>query len=405
MVSPPSLRHGDRLAGRTLGTLRAEYRFWLFEDFLPFMDRHVVDHALGGFMCQTDRDGRNLSGRKRTSYEGRGIWVYSFLHGEIRADPAYLDVARRSVEFILAHEPTGPELLPRGFSREGIPLARAPDDSIYGDIFVATGLQEYSKASGQASYWDMARSIVFKCVDVYDHRDGYQDLPAADGTPAVIRPRILGHWFVLLDCTTRMLAQREDPAIRTVNDRCVGAIVGHVDADSGLLSEYRHHDLSRIRSRYGQRITGHAIEVSWMLLREARRRGDAEIFRRGAALLQRHLEAMWDDVYGGLFLALDVDARWRDVRKFLWVQEEALIGALLVFEQTGARWAEEWFGRIYEYVLERFPLARHGYSLWSAHGDRRVTFEPHASRVEHFHHPRHLMLNLQALDRMVGPAG
>jgi hypothetical protein len=34
-----------------------------------------------------------------------------------------------------------------------------------------------------------------------------------------------------------------------------------------------------------------------------------------------------------------------------------------------------------------------------------MTFQPHASRVEHFHHPRHLMLNMLALDRMIKRGG
>lgn len=401
MTSTRFIRTGARLAGRTLAERRDEYHYWLFEDFLPFMDRHVVDHELGGFMCETDRDGRHLSERKRTLYEGRGIWVYSFLHREIRADPAYLDVARKSVEFLLAHPAAGADLLPRGFSREGARLDPAPDDSIYGDVFVATGLQEYARASGQACYLDLARTLILKCVDVYDHREGYQNLPAEDGAPPVDRPRILGHWFVLLDCTTRMLAQRDDPAIRTVNERCVEAILEHhLDRDTGLLIEYLHHDFSRILSR-SDRVTGHAIEAGWMLLQEARRRDDQEIFRRAALLLRRHLEVTWDDVYGGLFRDLEMATHRFDLRKFLWVQGEALIGTLLVWEETGAKWAAEWFGRIHRYVLARFPLTRHGFPLWNHMGDRRVTFEPHTHRVEHFHHPRHLMLNLRALDRII----
>src|SRR5215471_8360231 len=60
--------------------LRTQYRHDLFDDFLPFMDRHVIDHDYGGFMCNTDRDGTNLSQGKTAWYEGRGIWVYSFLY-------------------------------------------------------------------------------------------------------------------------------------------------------------------------------------------------------------------------------------------------------------------------------------------------------------------------------------
>jgi hypothetical protein len=34
--------------------------------------------------------------------------------------------------------------------------------------------------------------------------------------------------------------------------------------------------------------------------------------------------------------------------------------------------------------------------------DRKVTFEAHYDRIENYHHLRHLMLNLLALERMVG---
>ena len=101
-ISPASLvTDNGILAGKTLEQLRDEYRYWLFEDYLPFLDKHVIDHEYGGFMCNTDRDGTNLDKNKRTWYEGRGIWVYSFLYNEVDPDPNHLEVARKSVEFIL----------------------------------------------------------------------------------------------------------------------------------------------------------------------------------------------------------------------------------------------------------------------------------------------------------------
>jgi mannose/cellobiose epimerase-like protein (N-acyl-D-glucosamine 2-epimerase family) len=131
----------QKLAHRKLEDLRKEYQYWLYDDFLPFLDRFVVDHKVGGFMCETDRDGRNISGRKRTWFEGRGIWIYSFLFNELDPKPEYLEIARKSVEFILRHDPAGPDLMPHGYRRNGSPLNAAPDIAGYGDLFVATGLQ------------------------------------------------------------------------------------------------------------------------------------------------------------------------------------------------------------------------------------------------------------------------
>jgi hypothetical protein len=91
--------------------------------------------------------------------------------------------------------------------------------------------------------------------------------------------------------------------------------------------------------------------------------------------------------------------------KVLRVQEEALIGLLFLVEHTGAGWAMDLFGKIYTYVRERFSMKQYGYSLWITAADRRVSFEPHSNRVDIFYHPRHLMLNLLSLDRMLGRGG
>jgi N-acylglucosamine 2-epimerase len=60
---------------------------------------------------------------------------------------------------------------------------------------------------------------------------------------------------------------------------------------------------------------------------------------------------------------------------------------------------------MYNYVHDNWPLARHGFSLWDNGTDRKVTFVRHTSRIENFHHPRHLMLNLLAAERLFDRGG
>ena len=78
------------LAGKSLEEIREQYRYDLFDDFLAFLDKHVIDHEYGGFMCNTDRDGTNITQNKRGWYEGRGVWVYSFLYNNLDPDPKYI---------------------------------------------------------------------------------------------------------------------------------------------------------------------------------------------------------------------------------------------------------------------------------------------------------------------------
>ncbi|MBK9169866.1 MAG: AGE family epimerase/isomerase [Bryobacterales bacterium] len=390
--------------------LRDQYRADLFDDFLPFMDRFAIDHERGGFMCAVDRDGTQVSSDKDSWYEGRGIWVYSFLYRNFGRKPEYLEVARKSVEFVLPLRPSGGGTWPRRFSREGRPLSGS-DSQIYGNLFIAEGLAEYAHASGQRRYQDLALEILFEAVSLYDRPDYAPEIgqtylgPDAQPFPGA---RILGVWMVLLRAATQILEKGPDPRVEQLADRCVDAILRkHLNPNFGLINELINHDLSRPANEYAQLVyTGHAIETLWMVLFEAIRRRDRKLFDETAAHFRRHVEVAWDDVYGGFFRNLQhVDNNVWSVDKVLWLQEEVLIGMLAVMEHTGAAWAREWFERANRHVREKYPLRQYGFPLWMVSGDRKVTFVRPASRVEHYHHPRHLMLNLLALDRMIARGG
>jgi mannose/cellobiose epimerase-like protein (N-acyl-D-glucosamine 2-epimerase family) len=89
----------------SLKELREKYRRDLFDDFLPFMDKFVIDHEYGGFMCLTDYAGERESDKKLSWFEGRGSWVYAFLYNNLAREQKYLDVARKSLELVLKSKP------------------------------------------------------------------------------------------------------------------------------------------------------------------------------------------------------------------------------------------------------------------------------------------------------------
>jgi hypothetical protein len=74
---------------------------------------------------------------------------------------------------------------------------------------------------------------------------------------------------------------------------------------------------------------------------------------------------------------------------------------MFLIEQTGDPWAYHWFEKMFRYVLDTYPLKKYGYSLWNIEGDRKVTFVKEGTRIENYHHPRHLMLNILTLERMI----
>lgn len=386
---------GASIAGRTLEELREEHRYWLFDDFLPFMDKYVIDHELGGFMCSVDHDGTQVAPVKRGWFEGRGIWVYSFLYNKVAREQKYLDVAAKSVNFIMKHRPSGDDLWPDSYEKDGTTNGKT-DVRLYGDLFTALGLQEYSKATGDAQYWDMSKEIILKVMRLYDR-------PDYDTTGH----RVQGVWMCLINTITNVLEHRNDPELEKILDRSIDAILNyHYHPDFKLDNENLNHDFSRIPETERSAYLGHAIETFWMIMHEAVRRKDKALFETAKERFRHHVEVGYDDVYGGVFYNLvNVDEQKFILDKLLWLQGEVLVGSLCVYEHTGEPWAKELYETMWAYVLENFPLKKYGYPLWSEWGDRRVTFKPHVSRVEHFHHPRHLMLNMLALDRMIARKG
>ncbi|MEX2573165.1 MAG: hypothetical protein WD317_02670 [Balneolaceae bacterium] len=386
------------IAGKSLEEIRDIYRRDLFEDFLPAMENHVIDHEYGGFICNLDiRTGERLSTGKRAWFEGRGMWVYSFLYNHIEQDPSFLEVARKSKDFILEHEPADNSFWRASYTREGEPSSEGPGD-IYCNLFIAEGLSEYAKASGESEYFDRAKSILLDCLSRYDQPD-YQH---REQTPGI---RLLGHWMVFLIASSQMLRQQEDPEIRQVADRSVEAIMNrHLNPEYNLLNEYMTHDMNRPADNYEQySYTGHAIETLWMVMFEAARRQDRDLFREAADAFKRHVTVAQDAVYGGYFRSLDhVDNHTWKVDKVLWLQEEVQIGTMLMIEHMNDPWAKKIFAENDAYIREKFVLP--GYKFWPVSGDRIVE-DHNTTRAGNYHHPRHLMLNLLAIERLIDREG
>ena len=390
----------DIFASFPVDSLRREYRKYLFDDFLPFMDQYVIDPEFGGFMVFCDRDGSRLDIRKGTWYEGRGIWIYSFLYREMAREFRYLETAKRSVDFILRSLPGGDAFWPDLLTREGRPVG-GPSRTLYGDLYVAAGLAEFGLAAGDRSYGNLARKILLKCLDIYDRPD-YDSIEHPQDP--VRGPRRQNVPMLVLPVTTSLLKAGRDPEVEAIAARAVKAVIErHFNPDYGLNNDILNHDYSRpAPGGHGQYVSFLiSIQTLWMILDEAVRIGNRELFQTAAERIRRHLEVAWDDVYGGLFPVLRrVDDDLWDTSKPLSVQVEALIALIKIIEHAGASWAADWFQKLFSFVTRNYVQKTNGLPLWQGAGDRKVTFIKNASSVDVFHQPRHLLIILIVLERM-----
>ncbi len=392
----------NRIAGMSLEALRDQYRHDLFEDYLPFWDAHGIDDELGGFMCALDHDGTQVNTEKSIRFQGRGLWTYSFLYNHFGGD-RYLRVAQKTRDFIVRHGRDENGDWVSTLDREGNVTAPAGSDRYVG-LFVAEGLQEYARATGDQESMDLAIETFVRAIEITD--DPNLEQPQSYVPISYPGMRFQGTSMATIVGSTQILKQVADPRVEALAAKAVDAVIDKFwNPEYRLNNETLNHDYERPDDENEDFIyLGHGIETLWMLLVEAMRLKDRSLFDLTAERLERHLEVAWDDVYGGLFRAMHVHGAYT-FDKVLWAQEEGLIGTLILMEHTDLQWPEWWFNRIFHYVQEKFSLKQYGYPLFILGGDRKVTFRPQVARKGNYHRPRHLMLNLLALERMIKRGG
>jgi len=393
------------IGGMSLKELRDKYRKELFDNFIPNMDKYAIDHEYGGVMCSLDvRTGVLANTNKTAWFVGRGLWVYSFLYNNLEQNPRYLDIARKSKDLLLKMQPKDNSFWPRSFTWDGTPTAGAGD--IYGSLFVAEGLGEYAKASGEKQYREIAKKIIFDCVTRYDQPDySFSISGYLRNAPAIQGPRVLGHWMILLSLSTQMLVHEPDANLEKLAARSVDAILKyHVNKDYGLTNEVINHDFSLPDNEFAQfSIVGHGLETLAFVMFEAARRKDSILFRTAEPIFKRIVDVATDALYGGYFHTLQhVDNYTYSPGKSLWCMQEVLNGTLFLIEHTGDEWGMRHFARTDAYIFEKFfnPANK----FWHSGGDRKMA-NPNLNLLEHYHHARQLMRGLLSLERMIKRGG
>ena len=395
------------LAGVSLTELRDRFRSYLFERYLPFLDEFVIDRDHGGFLCTTRQDGTVVNAAKRAVYEGRGIWIFSFLYGNLESDNRYLDIAKRSADILMANRPSDDEFWPSSFSQEGFP-ASPPGRDISTDMYIAEGFAELAAVTGDDMYRTVADETVLKCLRRYADPEygiswgrGYfgGDTPDTPGTRAVDGE------LLLMRYGTSQLRRTDMPLYRTLAQEYADHLIDDFyTKDADLSIELLDHEYKPWKPPCSRICNiGNSLQALWHVMDEAVRRRDSVLFDTAAVRFKRCIDVARDDVYGGLFNVLtDYDANTWRLGKVLYTHTETLVGLLMISEHRGYQWAREYFGELLAYVEATFDLAPQGYRLWNFAGDRFGTFNFQSStRIENFHFPRFLMLMITGLDRMI----
>jgi mannose/cellobiose epimerase-like protein (N-acyl-D-glucosamine 2-epimerase family) len=371
---------------------REQCRRELFDVVLPFWERHGVDRRYGGFLCRLDHDGALVDDTKFHWFQGRGLWVYSFLYNHFGGDPRHLEIARATRDFLLQHGPQPDGMWAESWKADGTVIQPFRGD-YYGMYFAAEGLFEYARAAQDQESFDIALELFLRLRHFAS--------PAA--------PQ--GYWMMNILIATQFLRHWSDDRVVALAGEALEAILDrHHNQETGLNME--------MLDQPEYCVFGHSIECFWMAMEEADRRGDAALWQRCAERIRHHLECGWDHLYGGLAAGIRVDRpcyEWPTDRpvgtglelrargeinynKYFWAVNEVLIATLNVRLRTGAEWSVRYLEKA-RAAAERFSLRDRGLPLYLLFTDRHFSFQPLQHRQDNYHLPRQLMLNLLALDR------
>ena len=273
----------------------------------------------------------------------------------------------------------------------------------FAEVFGVMAFAEYGRASGDRRCIQRARELM-ELVE--------QLISAPGALPPKFFPetwQARSHSLSMIRINTYQVLRKADPenSYEAAIDSAIDEVFRYfVKPAKKALLETVGTDGQILNCPAGRCINpGHAIETSWFILEEAKRRRDEDLMRRALQILDWSLERGWDDRYGGLFSFVDLEGRQPEQvewdMKYWWPHTEAIYATLLAHTMTAEQRYSDWFEKILAWSLRFFPDREFGEWFGYLHRDGSVALDLKGNNWKGpFHLPRqqlycHLLLEEQ----------
>ncbi len=349
--------------------LRDSYRSMLFDDVVPWWEKHSLDRECGGYFSCLERDGRPWSTDKYIWMTGREAWMFSHLFNHYNKNPSWLAAAQSGADFLQRHafKPDGKMFF--RLTREGRPMSKVL--SIYTEMFTAIAFAELSRASGDERLWTRAMAM----YDFLVPRFGLPSDTPLLGYPLDAKFRLHAHDMCRI--TVAWVFNQIRPDKQFEDDLTLSAksiIQNHWKPELNALLENVAMDGSAMLDIPEGRMfhPGHAIESAWMLMEIARKQDNRAMTNTAVEIVLAALAQGWDREFGGLRYLTNID--WSPTHelganlKLWWPHCEALYALLLGWSLTGRDDLWNWYEKVHEYTFARFPDPEYG--EWYGYLDR-----------------------------------
>lgn len=342
----------------------------LRENVVKFWFPRTVDTVNGGYTINHDAKGQQLpGGTKAIVTQARQLWLASRLLRSEYSTPGLREAADAGFRFLRDRmwdaehggfywsvDPTGAKVL-------------QATKHLYGQAFGLYALSEYAMASGSSEALGLAHRL-FTLLETRAHDPeygGYREFFARDwSTPAasVNSPlgapadmKLMNTHMHLMEALTTYVRAGAGPLAR---DRLAELIA----IESQAVIRYRwmagtdrhRRDWTPVIETEGANATrisyGHDVENIWLIADalEALDQPVAPYVSLFRELFEQAMRRGWDAEAGGFFDSGIGDAPADRRAKIWWVQAEALVSALAMFELTGEQKYADVFAKTWQFV-------------------------------------------------------
>jgi cellobiose epimerase len=328
-----------------MNQLKNEVFINLTKNLLPYWSTRMIDTKNGGFYGRINVNDQIFPDEDKGGIlNARILWTYSAAY-RILKDTAYLRLANRSKDYIMAH------FIDKeyGGAYRSVKSNGAPSDTrkqTYTQSFFIYGLAEYYRATGDKDALKTAREIfeLFEKYALDKKSDGYFEVFTRDwhrsydkliGESTINDEKTMNTHLHVMEAYTNLyrvwpdnrVAERLKDMVELFLDKIIDNKTSHL-----ICFMDKNWNRTSAADSYG-----HDIESSWLLFEAAGLLGDPALLIRvkGTSIKIANAAAEGLQPDGSLIYERDLSTGHKNTERSWWVQAETIIGYLNAYQITG----------------------------------------------------------------------
>ena len=370
-----------------LRTLCHEVQECLTQNILPFWLNNMLDTKRGGWYGRMTGKGMIKEDAPRGAIlYARLLWTMSAAY-RVLSDRSYLDAATMTRDYIIEHfmdKEYGGTFW--SVAADGQPLDTKKQ--FYAQGFMLYGFSEYARATGDEEAMQMALQL-FELIErhAWDKEyAGYIEACTRDWqTITDMRlsakdenyPKSQNTHLHIIEPYTNLLRLLHETNLESENTRKVSSAVKHMISlfTDHILNPNTHHldlffDMDWTRKSTTESY-GHDIECSWLIHEATLVLGDETLLYKVEPVVRKVAQASEKGLQTDgsmIYESDDNDRHW-------WVQAEAVVGFLNLYQHFGDKDALQKALRLWQYIREHLIDHKHGEWYWSIRADGSVNLD------------------------------